>query len=274
MKKYNPNTLDTFAEVMDELPLWSAPFGLKLLECVNYKTGMSAIDIGFGYGFPLTELAARLGESSVVYGIDPSKESIVRTNQKIAHYGLTNIRIIEGVAESIPLADESVELIVSNNGLNNVEDMDKVLSECSRILKPGGQFVLTMNTDKTMFEFYGILEEVLSELHMHKEIELMHQHIHHKRRPIDEVVQLLHKHGFTVNEIDQEQFCYKFANGTAMLDHYFIRMAFIDSWVKLLPADMVDPIFAQIEARMNAHAETFGGIRMTIPFAVINVVKG
>ena len=103
MKKYLSNNFDLtrLINVFDELPFWSAPFGLKLLEYVDYKPNITAIDIGFGTGFPLTELAMRLGSSSTVYGIEPWKEAIVRTNKKIEYYEINNIKIIEGVAESI-----------------------------------------------------------------------------------------------------------------------------------------------------------------------------
>ena len=137
MKKYLSNDFDfvKMIEVFDESPIWSAPFGLKLLDYIDYKKNISAIDIGFGTGFPLTEIALRLGDSSVVYGIDPWKDAIERVNKKIEYYGLTNVRLIEGVAESIPLENDSIDLITSNNGINNVNDIDKVLSECSRIIK-------------------------------------------------------------------------------------------------------------------------------------------
>ena len=156
MKKYLSNNFNIagLVDVFDELPFWSAPFGLKLLDHIDYKPAITALDIGFGTGFPLTEIALRLGESSTVYGIDPWKEAIKRLNKKIHFYGITNVRIIQGMAESIPLDNDSVDLIVSNNGINNVSDMDKVLSECSRITRTGGQFVQTMNLDKSMFEFY------------------------------------------------------------------------------------------------------------------------
>jgi arsenite methyltransferase len=60
----------------DELPLWSAPFGIKLLEEVPLRKNIRALDIGFGTGFPLLELAQQLGASSVVYGIDPWEEAV------------------------------------------------------------------------------------------------------------------------------------------------------------------------------------------------------
>src|SRR4030066_2562770 len=125
MKKYLHSEFDfaKLADVYDEVSVWSAPFGQKLLDIVEYKPNISAIDIGFGTGFPLTELAMRLGESCMVYGIDPWKEGIIRANRKINYFRITNIKIIEGYAESIPLANACLDLIVSNNGLNNVNDL-------------------------------------------------------------------------------------------------------------------------------------------------------
>jgi hypothetical protein len=62
--------------------------------------------------------------------------------------------------------------------------MDRVLSECSRAIKSGGQFVQTMNFDKTMIEFYNQLENVLSEMNLYKEIEMMYKNIKQKRPPL------------------------------------------------------------------------------------------
>ncbi len=50
--------------IIDELPLWSAPFGLKLLDKVMFHPNMNVLDLGCGLGFPLLELANRLGDNS------------------------------------------------------------------------------------------------------------------------------------------------------------------------------------------------------------------
>jgi len=275
MKKYLTNDFDfsKLIDVFDELPLWSAPFGLKLLDYVDYKTNITAIDLGFGSGFPLTEIALRLGDSSTVYGIDPWTEVFDSVRRKIEYYRLTNVRLIEGVAESIPLDDNSVDLITSNNCVNNVTDIDKVISECSRIIKQGGQFIQTMNLDLSMFEFYKQLERVLSELGMDKEIQLMHEHITKKRPSIDWMINRIQRHGFIIKDLIHDHFEYRFANGSAMLNHYFIRLAFMDSWINLLPTDKLDLIFDTIESRLNEDAKTFGGVKLSIPFVVINSIK-
>lgn len=275
MKNYLHNSFDfgSLTDFYDELPLWSAPFGLKLLEHIEYKKNLTALDIGFGNGFPLTELAMRLGDSSVIYGIDPWKAAIDRVNRKIDCYGITNIKIIEGVAESIPLDNNSVDLITSNNGINNIRDKDQVLSECSRISRKGGQFIQTMNLNMSMFEFYGQLERILNELHLQQEIDLMHEHIASKRPPLNEIVSLIEKHGFLIRALKQDQFEYRFADGTAMFNHYFIRLAFMDSWIQLLPPEKTEQVFDAIESRLNEQSRILGGIKLSIPFVMINAVK-
>jgi ubiquinone/menaquinone biosynthesis C-methylase UbiE len=246
---------------------------LKLLENINYKQNITALDIRFGVGFPLTEIAMRLGSGSIVYGIDPWKETFQRVNQKIYYYRISNIKHIEGVAESIPLENDSVDLITSNNGINNVSDVDKVLSECSRIIKSGGQFIQTMNLDKTMIEFYNQLENVLSEMKLYKEIEMMYKHIKQKRPPLHDFLGLMQKHNFIVNNVIEDEFCYKFADATAMFNHYFIRLVFMDIWIKLLPPDKVEQIFDKIESRLNDQAKKSGELKLTIPFVMINSKK-
>ena len=221
----------------------------------------------------MTEIALRLGDSSVIYGIDPWKDTFERVNKKIDYYGIKNIKIIEGVAESIPLENNSIDLITSNNGINNVNDIDKVLSECSRIIKRGGQFIQTMNTDLSMIEFYNQLEQVLLDFQMDKEIKLMHEHISLKRPSIDGLLSRIQKHGFKIKDLEHDQFNYKFADGTTMLNHYFIRLAFMDSWIKLLPSDKVEQIFDKIELRLNEQSKILGGMKLSIPFVLINAIK-
>jgi ubiquinone/menaquinone biosynthesis C-methylase UbiE len=275
MKNYLNNQFDPEkrVEFFDEVPLWSAPFGLKLLDAVDYKPGMAALDIGFGTGFPMIELAMRLGKTSSVYGIDPWKEAVERARKRMAFYEVKNIILFEGVAEDIPLADNVLDLIVSNNGLNNVQDLEKVLSECSRVCKTNAQLVMTVNLDKTMYEFYDQLEIVLQEMGMKEAIQIMRQHIHEKRRPLKEIVFMLQKHDFFIREVKHDQFSYKFTDGTAMFNHYFIRMAFLPAWIKLIPEDKAEMVFGKLESALNEKAKMNGKLNLSIPFVLIDAVK-
>lgn len=264
---------DELIELFDELPFWAAPFGLKLLENVRMRKNSTILDIGFGAGFPLTELAMRFGKSSKVYGIDPWEAAIKRAEKKLAFYGIDNVEIIRGVAEDIPLADKSVDLITSNNGLNNVSDLNKALDECSRIMKSGGQFIQTMNLNETMIEFYDIMEEVLRERAMKTEIDTMKNHIYTMRKPLESVIELLEQKGFSVKKVINDQFSYTFADGSTMLQYYFIRLAFLNSWKSIVPEDKQTEVFEAIENKMNKVANNQGFFKLNIPFVVIDSVK-
>lgn len=264
---------DEFLEVLDELPFWSAPFGIRLFDSIMIRKNIKALDIGFGAGFPLTELAMRLGDTCKVYGIDPWEAATKKAQRKIKIYGIENIEIITGVAENIPLPDNSIDLITSNNGMNNVADLDKTLSECSRIMKSGGQFVLTMNTNESMIEFYDIMSEVLSEKGLNKEIEDMHRHIYKMRKPVDEVCKKLNDNSFEVTNIVTDKFEYKFADGKSMFSYFLINSSFLGSWKKLVPQDKVEEIFKEIIKRIDSISERDGCFKLTIPFVVIDCKK-
>ena len=84
---------------------------------------------------------------------------------------------------------------------------------------------------------------------------------------------MVQKHGFTIKDLEHDQFNYKFSTGTAMLNHYFIRLAFMDSWIKILPENRLEQIFDTIETQLNEQANKLGGIKLTIPFVLINAIK-
>jgi ubiquinone/menaquinone biosynthesis C-methylase UbiE len=259
--------------VIDELPLWSAPFGLKLLEKINYRKNITALDIGSGLGFPLLEVAMRLGNTCKLYGIDPWEAAVERIKTKIRIYGVRNVEIITGVAEKIPLPDNSVDLIFSNNGLNNVNDINSVLSECRRISKIGAQLVLTYNTDRTMIDFYTVMENVLRERNKVNEIGLMKKHIYKKRKPVEEFIQLLKEKGYVINEISHDEFAYRFVDGTAMFNHFLIKLAFIDSWKEFIPEEKQNDFFAELVDRLNQLALSNGFLKLTVPFTIIDCEK-
>jgi arsenite methyltransferase len=72
---YQFNDSEEFVSTFDEAPLWSASFGLLLLKHLELKKGITVLDLGCGTGFPLMDLAARLGNDAKLYGIDPWKNA-------------------------------------------------------------------------------------------------------------------------------------------------------------------------------------------------------
>ncbi len=114
--------------VMDDLPLWSAPFGIALLNTIELKR-RSVLEIGCGTGFPLIEIAQRLGKHSVVTGLDIWEGVLNRVRLKCRTYGLDHVQIVRGMGEQLPFNRETFDLIVSNNGITNADDPESFQNE-------------------------------------------------------------------------------------------------------------------------------------------------
>lgn len=272
--KHRTNINDKeLVSIIDELPLWAAPFGLSLLEKMKIGKELKVLDIGCGTGFPLIEIAQRLGETSLVYGIDPWKEVTDRAQLKITKYGIKNIVIVNGFAETLPFDNSFFDVIVSNNGINNVEDLSKTIAECNRVSKKGAQFLFTMNLDNSMMEFYNVLKDELEKENNKNAVEKMRQHIYEKRRPVSEIKQLLTENNFKVNEVSENKFYLRFADCSSMFRHSFIKYWFLDSWKKIIEPEHQGQIFSRVEERLNKYAERNGELKLTVPFATIDCIR-
>ncbi len=271
-REFNLND-ENFVSSLDELSFWSAPFGIKLLEAIPLKSVSNVLDIGCGTGFPLLEIAMRLGQGSHITGIDPWKAGLARIRDRIAQYEITNISLIEGVAENMPLPSESFDLLVSNNGINNVQDLGQTFKECNRVARKGAEFLWTMNTDGSFKTFYECFKAVIIQRKLNSVIETIDQHIYLKRRPLEEMKLRLHEAGFELITIEESAFDYRFSSGSAMFRHTFIRLAFLDSWKKLVPADKVHEVFSELEKNLNNISAKKGELRMEIPFVLFRCVK-
>ncbi|MCI0473402.1 MAG: class I SAM-dependent methyltransferase [Ignavibacteria bacterium] len=261
------------AGMLDELPLWSAPFGLKLLDLVDYSKPVKALDIGFGSGFPLLELAQRLGKKSFVYGVDPWKPSHLRTKQKIDFYNIGNIELLNCAAEKIPLKNGIIDLVVSNNGINNVRDVDAVLSELNRVCRKNACFIASLNTGGTMAEFYSKLILVLNENEMLREISMVKEHIKFKRIPLLNLKRLFLSNGFGIKYIYRSRFRLKFSDAESFFSHSLIKVGFLESWKNLIPSGKRKLIFKRIKYLLDNDANKNGYLEMTIPYVVLKSYK-
>jgi arsenite methyltransferase len=259
--------------VCDEIPFWSAPFGLKLLNTVRFRRGISALDIGCGTGFPLLDLAQRLGESCQVTGLDPWEGAHRRIQMKIRTMDIRNVIAVLGNAERMPFAGSSFDLIVSNNGLNNVNDPAAAMMECARVSRPGAQLVLTVNLPDTMKEFYDVYRGVLRGLKMASTLTSLEEHIHGKRKPAEWMVSLVERSGYRIDALEQDTFSLRFADGTALFNHFFIQLAFLEPWRSVIPTGDVERVFRKLEAELNRAAENSRELRLTVPFLCLNAVR-
>ncbi len=270
--RYDPDD-PALVEAIDDVPVWSAPFGLALLDAVRPRPGLRALDVGSGLGFPTIELAQRLGPGGHVTGLDPWRAANARARRKAAAWGLDNVAIVEGRAERMPFADASFDLVLSSNGLNNVDDDRQACREIARVARPGAAVLLAQNLPGTMHEFYTALRAALAGRGLSALLPDVDAHIHHKRKPLPYLEDALGRAGLGVCSVREHAFTLRYADAAAMLGSPLIRLAFRPAWEQLLPADQVAGIFAEVATTMDRQAAPAGVIALTIPWALIEAER-
>jgi SAM-dependent methyltransferase len=120
-------TVDSFAGTGN-------PFSMGAL-----RPGETVVDLGCGAGFDSLIAAAQVGPAGSVIPIDMTEAMVRRTREGATALGLKNVHPRIGYLEEIPVADRSVDVVISNGVLNLTPDKVNAMEEVARILKPGGR---------------------------------------------------------------------------------------------------------------------------------------
>ena len=107
------------------------------------RQGEVCLDLGSGRGQDVLRLAEAVGIDGHAYGLDVSDAMLEKSRRNAAKLGLENVTFLKSALECVPLADETVDLVVSNCTINHAEDKTAVWHEIHRVLKPGGRFVVS-----------------------------------------------------------------------------------------------------------------------------------
>ena len=109
----------------------------------DLNEGETVLDLGSGAGADVLISAKRVGESGYAIGLDMTDEMLELARANAAEAGVENVEFLKGYIEDIPLADASVDVIISNCVINLAGDKNKVLVEAARVLRPGGRFAVS-----------------------------------------------------------------------------------------------------------------------------------
>ncbi len=149
--RHGPVTNDNLAEQLGYTPdeLASLPEGANMgLSCGNpgaiagLKPGQTVIDLGSGGGFDCFLAGPKVGDTGRVIGIDMTPAMLTKARNNIAHYqkttGLSNVEFRLGEIEHLPVADATVDVVISNCVINLSPEKAQVWREIARVLRPGG----------------------------------------------------------------------------------------------------------------------------------------
>jgi SAM-dependent methyltransferase len=134
--------------------LQALPDGANMgLSCGNpaalaaLQPGETVLDLGAGGGFDIFIAGRKVGATGRAIGVDMTPEMLAKARGNIAHYrketGLDNVEFRLGEIEHLPVADNSVDAIISNCVINLSPDKAQVWREMARVLKPGGRVAVS-----------------------------------------------------------------------------------------------------------------------------------
>lgn len=103
------------------------------------EQGATVLDLGCGAGTDLLIAAQMVGAGGRAIGIDMTASMLEQVGKSAQAMGLANVELYEGLIESLPLDDESVDVVISNGVIDLVPDKEAVFSEIDRVLRPGGR---------------------------------------------------------------------------------------------------------------------------------------
>jgi len=105
--------------------------------------GETVLDLGSGAGTDVLISARRVAPSGRAIGLDMTDEMLELARANAQEAGVQNVEFVKGYIEEIPLADDSVDVVISNCVINLAADKRRVLSETARVLRPGGRFAVS-----------------------------------------------------------------------------------------------------------------------------------
>jgi len=105
--------------------------------------GETVLDLGSGAGADVLISARRVGPTGKAIGLDMTDEMLELARANAHDAGVENVEFLKGYLEDIPLADETVDVVISNCVINLSGDKPRVIRETARVLRPGGRFAVS-----------------------------------------------------------------------------------------------------------------------------------
>lgn len=133
-------------QLLSDLPDDVTSFSLGCgdpITLASLKPGETVLDLGSGGGLDCFLAAKKVGPTGHVIGVDMTPEMIERARAAASRLNLGNVEFRQGLLEDLPVASDSVDVVISNCVINLAPDKARVLAQVFRVLKPGGKLAVS-----------------------------------------------------------------------------------------------------------------------------------
>jgi hypothetical protein len=119
-----------------------------------------------------------------------------------------------------------------------------------------------------MKEFYDVFKSTLAEEGDAEMLKALKNHTQH-RASIEKVRAMLERNKFKMTRVFEQTESMRFLDGTSLLNHYFIKLGFLDGWMEVVDPKDQERIFSALEKNLNQISKSRGGLDLTVPMAYI-----
>ncbi|WP_429424433.1 class I SAM-dependent methyltransferase [Nocardia sp. GAS34] len=113
------------------------------IDAAEVASGAAAADVGFGGGVGLSVLLERVGAEGTVHAVELSREMLAGARSRFTReIGQGRLRVLEGSLTELPLADASLDSVITVNTVYFVPELDRACAELARVLRPAGRVVI------------------------------------------------------------------------------------------------------------------------------------
>lgn len=268
-----------FVELFDALfvPQWSTPFGRLLLSVfltLSRDSGWQVLDVGCGTGYPTLELARFLGQDCDLAGIDTWEEAILLARRKASEEWLRNVAFVaEDICES-GLPEGSFDTITCNIALSSFVEPRAALGAMWRLLRSGGQLIVTSPLQSAMREFLDTYHLTLRDLKLQDYMHALGAQVA-ARPTIDVIEREIERAGFVIRRTVTDSFALRFPDPRAFLTSPLVQMLYFAAWREIIPDMTIRRlVFNEVERRLGVRAQANGGeLVMHVPMVCVSAER-
>jgi ubiquinone/menaquinone biosynthesis C-methylase UbiE len=216
-------------------PAWRDRFDTLVNESLDIPSEGQVLDVNCGTGAHTIELGGRLREKGEVVGVDPSAERIELARAKVLAAKLDNVTFQREIAPGLPFPDSAFDLVIGDASMNATNEIEDLLSELVRLVKPQGLVVLKLVTRGSFDEFFSLLWEALLTASLIDEVWPQLEQMMTERYTVSDAELMAARAGLrkVASFTSKEEF--SFETGNDFLTSPLIEDFFLDTWMAIVP---------------------------------------